>query len=448
MSPTQARALVALAGRLFLPLAWIARLPRAMGQIAVLLLVADTTGSYGAGGIAAASLAIGSAVGGPLSGVLADRMGQRVVLLVAGPAHALGLVAVTLLAWRAAPLPLLLVVCVLAGVFVPQVGPLVRVRWVALVRREGTAARRSTRLSEAFAYEGAADEATFVAGPALVGILATATTPLVAPLVAAALALTTVSWFAVHWTGRLVEPGARAAERAAAVSLDDDLVAAVPASATPASGRRWPRLPGGADTAVLLLGALALGTVFGGTQAGVTAFAGELGRPGVAGLVYAVLGLGSALAGLASAALPARFRLSRRLVAFAAALALLSLPLLFAGNLPLLCVAVGFFGCAVAPYLITVYALAERTVSIDRAASVMTLVASAIIVGYATGSSTAGLLGDEHGSRAAFAVPVGAAVLALVNAVLVRGRMARLESRRTESQPQPAPQLHPAADVR
>jgi MFS family permease len=427
MTPSQARALVALAGRLFLPLAWIARLPMAMGQIAVLLLVADTTGSYGKGGLAAAALALGSAVGGPVSGVLADRLGQRPVLLVAGPVHAVGLLVVTLLARADASPALLLPACAAAGVFVPQVGPLVRVRWVALVRRERSTAAQRARLGEAFAYEGAADEATFVAGPALVGVLATAADPTVAPLVAAGLSLTMVTWFAVHWTAGLVDPRARAVDRVAAKALEGDLVAA--------AGRRRRRLPGGADTAVLLLGALTLGMVFGGTQAGVTAFTGELGRPGIAGLVYAVLGLGSALAGLASAALPARFRLSSRLVAFGAALALLSVPLLAVGTLPLLCVAVGLFGCAVAPYLITVYALAERTVSIDRAASVMTLVASAIIVGYAAGSSTAGVLGDQHGSTAAFAVPVGAAALALVNAVLARGRMARLEQRRA----------HPAA---
>jgi MFS family permease len=434
VTPTQARALVALAGRLFLPLAWLARLPLAMGQIAVLLLVADTTGSYGQGGLAAASLALGSAVGGPVSGVLADRLGQRVVLLVAGPAHAAGLVAVTLLAVQHAPPALLLSVAALAGAFVPQVGPLVRVRWVALVRREG-AAHQTKRLSEAFAYEGAADEATFVAGPALVGVLATVAGPAVAPLVAATLALTAVTWFAVHWTVALVQPESRGVVR--------QTPGQIPA------GRRRPRLAGGADTAVLLLAALSLGIVFGGTQAGVTAFAGELGEPGIAGIVYAVLGLGSAVAGLASAALPSRFRLSSRLTAFGGALALLSLPLLVVPSLPLLCVAVGLFGCAVAPFLITVYALAERTVSLDRAASVMTLVASAIIVGYAVGSSTAGVLGDDHSSRAALIVPVAAAALALLTAVGCRGRMRRLESRRPVVAPKvPAEPRTAPLDVR
>jgi MFS family permease len=273
-----------------------------------------------------------------------------------------------------------------------------------------------------------------------VGVLATVTSPAVAPVVAAVLALTAVSWFAVHWTARLVEPAARGDRLARQSST-------APASGAARSGRRRLRLPGGMDTAVLLVGALALGIVFGATQAGVTAFAGEIGRPGIAGLLYAVLGVGSAGAALASAALPARFRLSSRLVAFAAGLAVLSVPLLLVSTLPLLCVAVGLFGCAVAPYLITVYALAERTVALDRAASVMTLVASAIIVGYAAGSSTAGLLGDAGGHRAAFAVPVAAAVLALLAGVAARPRMRGLEARREPGPDLVTAQRQVAADV-
>jgi MFS family permease len=113
----------------------------------------------------------------------------------------------------------------------------------------------------------------------------------------------------------------------------------------------------------------------------------------------------------------------------------------------LLCLAVGVFGCAVAPFLITVYALAERTVPLERAASVMTLVASAIIVGYAIGSTSAGALGDDHGHRAALAVPVAAAVMALLTSIAAQGRMRRLESRRREHTEAVAPERQPAADV-
>ncbi len=169
-----------------------------------------------------------------------------------------------------------------------------------------------------------------------------------------------------------------------------------------------------------------LGLVFGGTQVGVTSLSAELGRPGAAGLVYALLGVGSAVAGLASAGLPPTFRLADRLVAFAGALAVLAAPLLLVGSVGWAAGAVLLLGCAVAPYLIVLYALVERAAPFERAATVMTLLSSAVIVGYAAGSTGGGLLADASGHRAAFAVPVAAGSAALVLALAARGRLLRL----------------------
>jgi MFS family permease len=261
-----------------------------------------------------------------------------------------------------------------------------------------------------------------------------------APLVAAGLSLTAATWFGVHPSARLVEPSARAALEAAAP-------ASAPDRAAEPTGLSWFSVPGGLYTVILLIGAFALGNVFGGTQAGVTAFTAEVGRPGAAGLVYALLGTGSAAAGLASAALPARFGHSRRLLVFGAGLAALAVPLLVVGSLAWLCVAMVLFGCAVAPFLISLYALAERTVTLDRAATVMTLLASAVVVGYATGSSTAGVLGDNGGHRSAFLVPVAAGMLALVTALAGRARLSRLDVRSAGQAPIAGPSTVPGADT-
>jgi predicted MFS family arabinose efflux permease len=142
--------------------------------------------------------------------------------------------------------------------------------------------------------------------------------------------------------------------------------------------------------------------------------------------VYGLLGLGSALAGLASARLPQRFALQDRLVAFAAGLAVLSLPLLLVSQMWTVSLSVALFGCAVAPYLIVLYALAERATPIERAATVMTMLSSAVIVGYSAGTAVAGVLADDRGHRAAFAVPVAAGCAAFVLAVLSRSRLGRI----------------------
>ena len=78
------------------------------------------------------------------------------------------------------------------------------------------------------------------------------------------------------------------------------------------------------------------------------------------------------------------------------------------------------------PHLIVLYALVERATPFERAATVMTMLSSAVIVGYAAGSSGAGLLADAGGHRAALAVPVAAGWCALLLALVARGRLGRL----------------------
>ncbi|WP_426565614.1 MFS transporter [Angustibacter sp. McL0619] len=404
MNRSSARALIALAGPTFLPVGFLAKLPLAMGQLGMLLVVADRTGSYTTGGLAAAAIGLGSAAGAPAAGAAADRFGQRIVLLVVAVLYAAGMIGVLLLTQSDASTGMLLAAAALAGLFAPQVGPLARVRWVALVRRVHEPELERQRVTEAFAIEGASDEASFVAGPALVGLLASAAGPNSVPVVIAALSLTAVVAFALHPTATAVRP-----------SHTPHLTAA-----------RRGGLPGGATTLLLLLGGSLLGLVFGGTQVGVTSLTAELGHPGAGGLVYGLLGLGSALAGLASARLPQRFALPDRLVAFAAGLAVLSLPMLLVSQMWTVSVFVTLFGCAVAPYLIVLYALAERATPIERAATVMTMLSSAVIVGYAAGTAIAGALADDRGHQAAFAVPVAAGCAAFVLSVLSRPRLRRI----------------------
>ena len=128
------------------------------------------------------------------------------------------------------------------------------------------------------------------------------------------------------------------------------------------------------------------------------------GVAGAAGGIYAVMGVGSAIAGLSCAALPARFALHTRLVCFAAAMTALVLPLLFVTGLPATVAVMVPLGCAVGPYLITLFSLAEREVSARNAAGAMTLLSSGLVVGYAIGSGVGGRLVDSSSPVGAFAV--------------------------------------------
>ncbi|TDE10377.1 MFS transporter [Jiangella asiatica] len=395
MSPlTSYRRLLALAGPRYVVIAFLGRLPLAMSQLGTLLLVSDATGRYTAGGLAAGALAVANAVGAPMAGALADRVGQRPVVLAQSLAAGVALAVLVAAVQAGASTPALVASAAVAGLTMPQVGPLARTRWRPITHRAGAHQRRL--VDAAFSYEGAADEASFVLGPALVGLGAVLLSPSGALLAAASLLMVFGSWFALHPTARLAH------------------------TLRPAADHGTGRLVTAAFLA-LALAQLLIGMIFGATQTGTTALATAEGRPGLAGLVHALLGVGSVLAGLATAALPERFGYQRRILVFSGALMMLSTPLLLVGSLAALVPAVLVLGLAVAPYMISVFAAAEHLVPPYRVGAAMTVLAGATGIGYAIGSGVAGRLADLGGHRPAFAVTVTAATVALV-AAAVRAR--------------------------
>lgn len=400
MSPIASyRTLFNLAGPAYVAVAFFGRLPLAMSQLGALLLVSTTTGSYAAGGLAAGALAVANAVGSPIAGTLADRIGQRPVVLVQSLLGAGGLAVLVGLAHANAPESTLVVTAAAAGLVLPQVGPLARVRWRPITADSPTQHQRQL-MDAAFSYEGAADEASFVLGPALVGLGAVLLSPGGALLAAAVMLATFGTAFALHPTATVVN-------RPAAGAVAGRLITPVFVG--------------------LLAAQLFVGVLFGATQTGTAVLATATGQPGVAGLVHSLLGVGSVAAGLATVALPAAFSQQRRVLVAAAGLVLCSLPLLLVDSIPALMVVVTVLGFSVAPYMIGVFSLGERIAPAARVGTAMTLLAAATGVGYAVGSGTAGRLADASGHTAAFAVTVATTVLALLLALAGQRPLARAQ---------------------
>lgn len=397
------RRLFGFSGLSYVVFAFLGRLPLAMSQIGTLLLVQSYSGSYGAGGIAAGALAVANAIGAPYFGALADRIGQRPVVLVQSLVAAVGFAGEVVLVWLDAGWPWVAAVAAFAGLACPQVGPLARVRWRPLTAGQPDQARL---VSTAFSYEGAADEATFVLGPAVVGVGIAVVSPTFAMLLAAVLLAVFGSAFALHRSAELVAARGRGT----------------------ASGVRL--LTAGLLT--LIVGQLALGMLFGSVQTGTSVIATDAGRPGLTGLLHALLGVGSVIAGLAVAAVPESVPLARRARLFGAAILVLALPLLLVGSIGWLVPVLLVLGCAIAPYMITMFSMAERITDDARTGAAMTLLAAATGLGYAVGSSIAGRLADVGGATPAFSVTVAAGGLALTIGLL----SARLVRR--PSPPRPA----------
>ena len=367
------RKLVSAAGIGFFPVGFFARLPYAMAPLASLILVQNATGSFTFAGLAGAAQSVAMAASGPAIGVLADRFGHRRIGVTTALANIAALLGLSASTDRTA----ILIMAVLAGLTQPQVGPLVRVYWS---RQVG-----SDLLPTALAYEAAADEASFVVGPALVGLL-TPLGPSVALLVTVGLLSVATLPFALR------QPGPRVVRE-------------------PQCEGRLPFGPLGA----MVLAMAAIGAIFGIVQTGVTAYA-----PHSAGLIYAEFGVGSAVAGAACAWLPRRFTPRRRYVVFAGTLvagmlALVALPV------P---IGVAVASVTVAPYMICLYGLTERLGAPGQAATIMTILCAGGPLGTAAGRAVAGRLADLHGVAGAFAAaPVVAGAGFLLAVVVVNSQM-------------------------
>ncbi|MFJ3789951.1 MFS transporter [Kitasatospora sp. NPDC090091] len=370
----------------------LGRLPNAMCPIGTLLLVTRNTDSVWWGSVVAGALAVGQAVGGPLVGRLADRRGQRSVGLVAAAVNTVAILALVAaseggldLAWQIAPAALI-------GLSVPLVGPLSRSRWIGLA--DGDAELTSSMLS----LDGIVDEISFTTGPALVGVLATLASPAVGLLTAAALVGVCATLFALHPTaapGTAGEQGPQVTHRRSGEPL----------LTTP--------------YVLLLAGMGLLGACFGSVQVGVTATTDALGQAGAAGLLYGFMGFTSAFAGIATAALPTRWGLPLRLRAGTVLLCSASVLLLFSGgSVTALAAGIGGLGVAVAPQMITMFGLAERTVPTARLGEAMAALVSAIILAQSAGTFLGGWFADHVGPTAPFRVTVASAAAALLLALL------------------------------
>ncbi|MGV9632200.1 MFS transporter, partial [Streptomyces sp. NPDC003487] len=122
-APGTYRRVIGLSGPLLPVVSFLARLPTATIQFGSVLLVARTSGSLSAAGLTGGALAAGQVACGPLVGRLADRHGQRPVVLVFALANALAIGALVAGALAGLSTPLLAVLAAAAGASVPLIGP-------------------------------------------------------------------------------------------------------------------------------------------------------------------------------------------------------------------------------------------------------------------------------------------------------------------------------------
>ncbi|MFJ8136932.1 MFS transporter [Streptomyces sp. NPDC096013] len=385
----------------FLLPGFAARQPFAMLTISIVLLVQHTTGSYGAAGAAAAVTGVSMALFAPYSGRLADRYGQRTVLLPGVLVHTLSGLTFTALALGHAPLWALFVAAVPTGASVPQIGPMVRARW-------GVKLQDSPLLSTAAAFESVTDELTFVFGPLLATALCTAVNPAAGLITEASLTLVGGLLFAAQ---RSTQPTVAVAAGHARVEHGSAL-----------------SIPG---VRVLIVTFLGIGSVFGGMQVSLAAFTESIGEPGLNGVLYGTFAAGNMLSGIVCGAVAWKIAPQRRLLIGYAALALTASALWTAHSVLLLGGLGLLVGMCIAPALITGYTLVEGLVPAGARTEAFTWLTGAVALGQAAAVTVAGQLEDRLWGGAGFLVPMVGTVLALGTLLALHSRLATRPHSRT-----------------
>ncbi|MEU5999671.1 MFS transporter [Streptomyces sp. NPDC047197] len=377
----------------FLLPGFAARQPFAMLTISIVLLVQHTTGSYGVAGAVSAVTGVSMAVFAPFGGKLADRFGQRAVLVPGVLIHTVSVLSLTVLALSDAPLWALFVAAVPTGASQPQISPMVRARW-------GVKLQDSPLAGTAAAFESVTDELTFVLGPLFATALCTTIDPAAGLFTEAGLTLVGGLLFAAQ---KSTQPKPASREEHARVEHVSAL-----------------RIPG---VRVLIVTFLGIGAVFGGMQVSLAAFTESIGEPGLNGVLYGTFAAGNMLSGLVCGAIAWKIAPQRRLLVGYAALTLMASGLWAAHSVVLLAGLGLLVGVCIAPALITGYTLVDKLVDPSGRTEAFTWLTGAVALGQAAAVTVAGQLEDHFWDGAGFLVPLGGTALALAVLVTLRSRL-------------------------
>jgi MFS family permease len=366
----------------------IARLP--MGALGLLLILhtEERSGSYAQGGLAAGAYMLALGVSNPVLGRVVDRRGQTLVLRTGAPIAAAAIVLAALLP-ADAPFALLLVAAAVAGLAQPPIGACMRALWPTLL--DSADARHA-----AYALESVVIEIVYICGPLVIVAAIGSWSIVAALLVCAGTLLFGDLAFSVQRSSRTWRPRTeRARDRAGALR---------------GSGVR-------VLVAVFALCGLGIGAI----EVAVPAILESVGERDLTGVLLALWGVGSMLAGIVAGRMGAASdpprRLATMLVAWGAthmAVGLATAPLTL--GLTLL-----IAGAAIAPTLVVGNGMLDWLSPAGTLTEAFTWTTTGLGSGIALGSSLAGALVEAASPGVAVVVLCSGGLLA---AVLVRAAAA------------------------
>jgi MFS family permease len=361
----------------------ILRLPFAINGLAVVLYMRETTGSFTAAGLVAGALALGAAIGAPLSGRLIDRRGASWLLLVAS-VHAGSVLAVWGLGAAGAPAAVVALPALLAGTAAPPAGALLRSRYPQLLGDPEL-------VHGAYALDSVMIELSFITGPLITAVLVALAGPQYALLASAILVVSGTALF----LSRLPAEHGRAAEVAH-------------------TGRLGPL----ADPAIRMvaLTTLPVGFCLGAIEVALPAFTHDQGDPALAGILLAIWSAASGAGGLLFGARGARGGMVDTFLRFALVFPLACIPLVVASSSAAMVPLVILAGLPIAPLIASRNLLVGHLAPDGTGAESFTWLVTALVTGLAAGNAVGGALSQgvswQSAVVAGCAIAFGGAALA------------------------------------
>lgn len=358
-------------------------------------------GSVSFAGLAVAVYGAGAGFMAPVRAWLIDKFKARTVLgaLVLAFSGALG--ALSILGSMAAPGWTILVIAVVAGVVAPPLGPTMRVAWAKLLP---DAEDRRIGLS----LDAVVEELLYLGGPALAGFLLVMFAPWQVMLVPTCLVLVGGALFIC--TGVVSEMGSAAAS-----------------ITTSTRGRPLIFDP---KFAALLLPAFVAGGLSGMISVVVPAAEGQVGGPGVVGVVLGVFAAGSALGGLIYGAVKLPGSPARQLITGSFLFVIAASMVAWAGDAIVLSMVLALAGLFFSPVMIIAYIAAPAVAKDHQQNAATTWVNTGHNLGSALVSGLAGILVQTYGHPAAVLFISGGAFLFVIAAQVVLSATARRTSGR------------------
>jgi MFS family permease len=367
----------------------LARIPIGIFGLAIVLLVEQHSGSFADAGAASAAWAIGAGVVGPVQGRLVDRFGQPAILIPSTLLNAAGIVGVVLVAETEGPLWALCALAALGGAALPPIGACMRSVW-ADVFADDTHARNT-----AYSFDSVVAELFFIVGPLLTTLLAALWSPALALLVGAGLSLVGTLGFATGELARRWRSGHEERPRAGALS---------------SRGMR-----------TLMIATIPTGTSFGVLEVALPAFAITEGEEAaLAGILLSAMAIGSIAGGLWYGARSWSGPVVARYLWLHVIFTLLLLPMLVAGSMVQMGIAMVLAGLFLPPTAAAGYLMIDRITPPGTMTEATTWAMTSNVAGAAIGAAIGGIVIQHASVEWAFGLAFAGPALGTLIAVAFR----------------------------